>query len=76
MDQGFEQFTDGQLWVTVEAVLDALTGDRLRVPTDAEQFDGLTALVRVGSRVEAVCGCRVGAFGGTVGGVGGPRAVV
>ncbi len=50
---GFEQFTDGQLLATIDAVMDALTDDRLRLPSDADQLELLKASLRVDGRLRA-----------------------
>ncbi len=50
---GFEQLTDGQLVATIDAVLDALTDDRLRLPSDADQLELLKASLRVDGRLRA-----------------------
>lgn len=53
MGMGFEQLTDGQLVAVLDAVLDALTDDRLRLPTDAEQLALLQSCLRVDGRLRA-----------------------
>jgi hypothetical protein len=52
MEQGFGQCDDGQLLATMNACLDALTDDRLRLPTDAEQLGLLQDVVRLGGRLQ------------------------
>lgn len=53
MEERLEQFSDGQLVATLDAVLDALGDDRFRCPTDREQLDLLAASLRVGARLHA-----------------------
>ncbi|HNV10556.1 MAG TPA: hypothetical protein PKN27_04400, partial [Propionibacteriaceae bacterium] len=53
METRFEQLSDGQLLATLDAVLDALTDDRFRCPTDREQLDTLVASLRVDARLHA-----------------------
>nr|WP_300144363.1 HNH endonuclease signature motif containing protein [Propionicimonas sp.] len=54
MEMGLEGFTDGQLLAVIGAAVDALTDDRLRLPSEAEQLDLLENLVRLGARLHAV----------------------
>jgi hypothetical protein len=53
MEREFGQFSDGQLLAAVDAVLDALSDDRLRLPTDGEQLALLQESIRVGARLSA-----------------------
>lgn len=53
MEAAFEQYTDGQLLATIGAALDALTDDRLRLPSDAEQLALLKAGLRLDARLQA-----------------------
>ena len=53
MESGFEQLSDGQLLAVVDAALDALNDDRLRLPSDTEQLDLLLGSLRVGARLTA-----------------------
>jgi len=53
METGYEQLSDGELLATLDAVLDALTDDRFRCPTDREQLDTLVASLRVDARLHA-----------------------
>ena len=53
METRCEQLTDGQLLATLDAVLDALTDDRFRCPTDREHLDTLVASLRVNARLHA-----------------------
>ena len=53
METRCEQLTDSQLLATLDAVLDALTDDRFRCPTDREQLDTLVASLRVDARLHA-----------------------
>jgi hypothetical protein len=52
MEQEFGQCDDGQLLATIDACLDALTDDRLRLSTDAEQLGLLQDVVRLGGRLQ------------------------
>ncbi len=47
MDESFAELSDGQLLAVIGAALDALTDDRLRLPTDTEQLDQLKAALRL-----------------------------
>ncbi|MCA0293690.1 MAG: hypothetical protein LCH96_00005, partial [Actinobacteria bacterium] len=51
MEELFEGRGDGELVAVLDAALDRLTDDRLRVPTDAELLALLGAAVRVEGRV-------------------------
>ena len=53
METGFDQYSDGQLLAIIDAALDALNDDRLRLPSDREQLDLLLAGLRVGGRLQA-----------------------
>ena len=53
MEAAFEQYTDGQLLATIGAALDALTDDRLRLASDAEQLELLKAALRLDARLQA-----------------------
>jgi hypothetical protein len=53
MDAGFEGFDDRQLVAVIDAALDALSDDRLRLASDAEQLGLLLAGLRVGARLHA-----------------------
>ena len=53
MESGFEHLGDGQLLAVVDAALDALNDDRLRLPTDREQLDLLLGSLKVGARLTA-----------------------
>jgi len=53
MDESFTELTDGQLLATIGAALDALTDDRLRLPSDAEQLAHLKAALRLDARLQA-----------------------
>ncbi|MCA0296754.1 MAG: DUF222 domain-containing protein, partial [Actinobacteria bacterium] len=53
MEELFEGRGDGELVAVLDAALDRLTDDRLRVPTDAELLALLGAAVRVEGRVRA-----------------------
>jgi hypothetical protein len=53
MDAGFEGFDDRQLVAGIDAALDALSDDRLRLASDAEQLGLLLAGLRVGARLHA-----------------------
>ena len=53
MDAGIQGFDDRQLVAVIDAALDALSDDRLRLPSDAEQLDLLLAGLRVGARLHA-----------------------
>ena len=53
MERDFGQCDDGQLLATIDACLDALTDDRLRLPTDAEQLELLQDAIRLGARLQA-----------------------
>ena len=53
MDAGFTHYTDGQLLATIGAALDALTDNRLRLPTDAEQLTLLREALRLDARLVA-----------------------
>ncbi|MGC3995984.1 MAG: DUF222 domain-containing protein [Propionicimonas sp.] len=50
---GFGQCTDGELVAVLNAALDALTDDRLRLAGDREQLELLEAGVRLGARLHA-----------------------
>lgn len=52
MESGFEQLGDGQVLAALNAALDALTDDRLRLPSDAEQLELLQECIRVGARLQ------------------------
>lgn len=52
MDEELTQFDDGRLLVGIDAAVDALTDDRLRLPTDGERLVLLLASVRVVSRLQ------------------------
>ncbi len=51
MEAGIEQLTDGHLLAGIDAALDALNDDRLRLPTDRELLDLLLAALRVDARL-------------------------
>ena len=53
MDAGIQGFDDRQLVAVIDAALDALSDDRLRLASDAEQLDLLLAGLRVGARLHA-----------------------
>ena len=53
MDEGYAQLSDSQLVARLDAVLDALTDDRLRLPTDTGQLGLLSEALRVGARMVA-----------------------
>ncbi len=53
MERESGQFSDGQLLAALDAVLDALSDDRLRLPTDGEQLALLQENIRVGARLSA-----------------------
>ncbi|MBN9106417.1 MAG: DUF222 domain-containing protein, partial [Propionibacteriaceae bacterium] len=53
MEQEFRQCDDGQLLATMNTCLDALTDDRLRLPTDAEQLVLLQDVIRLSGRLQA-----------------------
>jgi hypothetical protein len=53
METGFEQHTDGELLAVIDAALNALNDDRLRLPTDTEQLSLLLTSLRVGGRLQA-----------------------
>ena len=53
MDAGFANYSDGQLVATIGAALDALTDNRLRLPTDAEQLDLLREALQLDARLIA-----------------------
>ncbi len=53
METGFEQLDNRQLLAVIDTALDALTDDRLRLPSDAEQLDLLLGSLRVGGRLQA-----------------------
>lgn len=53
MEREFGQFDGGQLLATMNACLDALTDDRLRLPSDAEQLKLLQDGMRLGARLQA-----------------------
>ena len=53
MDEGFNEQTDGQLVAIVGAALDALTDERLRLPSDAEQLAQLLDALRIDARLQA-----------------------
>ncbi len=53
MEAGFERYTDGQLLAVIDAALDALNDDRLRLPGDREQLDLLLTSLRVSGRLQA-----------------------
>ncbi|MGC3995861.1 MAG: DUF222 domain-containing protein [Propionicimonas sp.] len=53
MEMGFEQYADGDLVAVMNAALDALTDDRVRLAGDREQLDLLEAAVRLGARLHA-----------------------
>ncbi|HRA76328.1 MAG TPA: hypothetical protein PLE12_08850, partial [Propionicimonas sp.] len=53
MDAGFEGYDDRQLVAVIDAALDALSDDRLRLASDAEQLGLLLAGLRVGARLHA-----------------------
>ncbi|MBN9106540.1 MAG: DUF222 domain-containing protein, partial [Propionibacteriaceae bacterium] len=52
MEQEFGQCDDGQLLATMNSCLDALTDDRLRLSTDAEQLGLLQDVVRLAGRLQ------------------------
>lgn len=52
MDEVLAQFDDGQLLAGIDAAVDALTDDRLRLPSDRERLALLLASVRVVSRLQ------------------------
>ena len=53
MKEGFDELTDGQLLAIAGAALDALTDDRLRLPSDAEQLALLKDALRLDARLQA-----------------------
>ncbi|PFG16235.1 HNH endonuclease [Propionicimonas paludicola] len=53
MDESFTELTDGQLFAVIGAALDALTDDRLRLPSDAEQLAQLLDALRLDARLQA-----------------------
>ena len=53
MDESFAELSDGQLLAVIGAALDALTDDRLRLPTDAEQLSQLRVALRLDARLQA-----------------------
>jgi hypothetical protein len=53
MEREFEQHSDSQLLAVIDAALDALTDDRLRLASDAEQLALLQAGVRIAARLQA-----------------------
>jgi len=53
MDESFTELSDGQLLAVIGAALDALTDDRLRLPTDAEQLAQLKEALRLDARLQA-----------------------
>lgn len=53
MEAGFEELSDGQLVAVIDAALDALSDDRLRLPTDRELLDQLRAGLVVDARLRA-----------------------
>lgn len=53
MKEGFDELTDGQLLAIAGAALDALTDDRLRLPSDAEQLTLLKDALRLDARLQA-----------------------
>jgi hypothetical protein len=53
MEREFGQCDDGQLLAIIDECLDALTDDRLRLPTDAQQLERLQDAIRLGARLQA-----------------------
>ncbi|MBN9104696.1 MAG: DUF222 domain-containing protein, partial [Propionibacteriaceae bacterium] len=53
MEREFEQLTDREILASISSALDALTDDRLRLPTDAEQLSLLQDVIRLGGRLQA-----------------------
>lgn len=53
MEPGFEHCGDGQLLAVMNAALDELNDDRLRLPTDREKLELLLASLRIGARFQA-----------------------
>jgi len=53
MDESFTELSDGQLLAIIGAALDALTDDRLRLPSDTEQLAQLKAALRLDARLQA-----------------------
>jgi hypothetical protein len=53
MESGFERYTDSQLLAVIAAALDALTDDRPRFPSDAEQLALLRESLPVAARLTA-----------------------
>jgi hypothetical protein len=52
MEREFEQLTDREILASIDSALDALTDDRLRLSTDAEQLGLLQDVVRLGGRLQ------------------------
>lgn len=53
MEAGFEQRTDSELLAVIDAALDALSDDRLRLPSDRERLDLALSSLRLGARLHA-----------------------
>ncbi|MBN9106010.1 MAG: DUF222 domain-containing protein [Propionibacteriaceae bacterium] len=53
MEREFEQLTDREILASISSALDALTDDRLRLPTDAEQLGLLQDVIRLSGRLQA-----------------------
>ncbi|MBN9106325.1 MAG: DUF222 domain-containing protein [Propionibacteriaceae bacterium] len=51
MEREFEQLTDREILASIDSALDALTDDRLRLPTDAEQLSLLRDVIRLSGRL-------------------------
>jgi hypothetical protein len=52
METGFGQCDDGQLLAIIDTCLDALTDDRLRLPTDTQQLELLHDGIRLAARLQ------------------------
>lgn len=53
MEHQFDELDDGQLLAVINAALDVLTSDRLRLPSDRERMDTLSTAVKISSRLDA-----------------------
>lgn len=53
MNEGFTELADGQLLAVIGAALDALTDDRLRLPSDADQLAQLREALHLDARLQA-----------------------